>query len=179
MIAVSEWTRLHRSMLSGWRTDDSVLSPAFLLRAPFEPYQVQPISLALSLDGLLLGRFTYRWQYSNDAFVGLVLAPSVRGRRLSVPCMVAALTWLAWSGITTASASVAVANVASYKMLFASGFSPIPEPCYDWRSLPSDFDVSLLSSCLAGSYVLEPAPAMLYVRLAMSIDVYLSSAEVA
>lgn len=178
MIQVDEWSRSHRSDFERWPCEPNPLVSAFLLRADDEPYWWPPRSLAVLVGGQLVGRFSYRLN-DGRAFVGLVLSPSWRGRRLSCSAMRASLCWLAARGVALADASVAVANIASCKMLVGAGFV---FDCLEWRYLPGDYDVSLLRGLPESSYVLAGGPrglpGLLYGRLSARIDVHMY-AEVA
>jgi RimJ/RimL family protein N-acetyltransferase len=173
MIEVQSWSRLHRSQYERWQTDVTPLQSLFLLRARDEPFNYPVASLAVLFNRVLIGRFSHRMNPDGEAFIGLVLAPSYRGRGYAVPALRASLSWLAWSGVDVAAASVALANVASFRMLLASGFVPRPGCSEDWRDVPLGVDVGLLSGLLAGSWRLSPAPSLLYARLVCSLSVHM------
>lgn len=166
MIEVHEWTKQHRSALAAWPIEPSLFLPAFLLRSSSEPYEYTAQSYAVMLDVVLVGRFTFR-SVLNTAFVGLVINPAYRGLRLSVPAMRACLVRLGTLGLASAYCSVALANVPSYKMLIASGFSP---QVVDWRLLPDSFDTGLLVGFPTFAYRLGPFPAMAYVSMSVALD---------
>lgn len=163
MIEVAEWTRRYRSELYRWPSEPNfVLTAAFLLRSGNEPYDVNPSSFAVLLDGQMVGRFTYRAVDATSAYVGLAINPLYRGRGLAAQSINKSCDRLAVMGFRSVSCSVAQANVPSYRAFIRAGFSPA---VYEFRALPYDYDVSLLAGCEIGSYRLDPIPAMLYVSM--------------
>lgn len=170
MIEVQPWTRKHRSELEHWPSEPNLLLPAFLLRSQDEPYDVEPISFAVCYQGALIGRFTYRVNGHRIAFVGLVLSPAVRGRRLGRSAMAGSLVRLGQLGIASAYCSVAMANTPSYHMLLSSSFYM---SSLEWRLLPDSFNFSSLVGLDEKYYRLGDAPAMLYAVMFVSIDFYM------
>lgn len=174
MIIIEDWGKSHRSALAAWPNEPNLMLPWFLLRSATEPYQYEPSSFAIMLDEVLIGRFTYR-SMLNTAFIGIVLNPSYRGRRLSVPSLRACLLRLGMLGLSSAYCSVAVANIPSLSMLLGAGFS---SQVVDWRVLPDGFNVSSLLGFSNHSYRLLPVPAMAYISMSVALDA-LSYTEVA
>lgn len=167
MIDVVEWTRVHRSQLAAWPIDKDVLLPYFLLKAAWEPYEVTPTSLAIVSGSALVGRFSYRLLPNSSAFVGLVINPDFRGRKLGRYSLRAALLHLFSLGVTKAVASVAVANIASMIVFGSAGFET---NAYDIRPLPYDFDVFLLSKLPSTSYVATPSLSLIYASMSLSLS---------
>lgn len=170
-------TERFRRLMRAWPLGP-MYEAAFLLRAPSEPYQLPPVTLALvRVDGVvldLIGAFTYRKDSPFSAFVGLVLAPGARGRGLALPSMLAGLEYLRVSaGCRVAWGSVAAANRPALRMDLAAGFVVTPG-LDDWRMLPAGFDVSILvrfptETYSLGSEVLGIRPMMRYFRVVCSL----------
>jgi GNAT superfamily N-acetyltransferase len=174
MIELQDWTRYHRSQLERW-LEPSKLLPAFTLRADDEPWNETVTNYALLAAGSLLGRFSFRSAGSGVAFFGLVLAPAARGYGYSRLCLRAALCRLASNGFVTASASVAVANEPSVRMLNSAGLYPVRAS--EWRPLPAGFDVTLLLSLPGWTYRIGVPFEMLYRRMQVGLDWYMYAEE--
>lgn len=167
MIDIIDWGRKHRSMMEHWPIEQNACLPAFLLRSPSEPYQFMPNSFAVMLDDVLIGRFTYR-VVASAAYVGFVLSPAYRGRRLASLSIRACCLRLAVCGVSWAYCSIALANVSSERAFKSAGFA---QTILEWRLLPVDFDLALLAECPAYSYRLAAPAAMMYASMSVPLDV--------
>lgn len=176
MIEVAEWGRSDRSDFSRWPDEPNVNLNAFLLRSQDEPWYVNPSSLSVRYNSQLIGRFSYRLLANHSAFVGIVVNPHFRGRGFSVPAFRASLLWLVRAGVSSAFASVAVANTPSVNMLSAAGFTI---NSLEWRDLDGSPDLFDVAHWPSSSYTLRPL-SMLYARVSvvLSLDMYSATRSV-
>lgn len=158
-MTVVPWTRKHRSDFERWPSEPERLLPLYLLGAADEPSTNAACSFAVVVSGAAVGRFTVRYYDDSRVLVGLVLSPAVRGQHLSAAAFRAGLHCLALSGVCSAVASVALANVASFKMIQRCGFVV---DHLESRVIPSSVDLSLLDGLPSYSYSLAPVPAVVY-----------------
>jgi RimJ/RimL family protein N-acetyltransferase len=170
VVHLEPWTRRHRSLFERWPAETNLLLPALLLRGPGEPYDVEPITLAVMYNNALVGRFSIRVTDAG-AYVGYALNVSCRGVGLGIPTMRAGLGYCANTlSCRFAWGSVAAANRPALMADFACGFAIVGES--DWRLLPADFDISLLDRLKSGTYRLLPDPAVLYYRVECNLYQY-------
>lgn len=131
-IYVEPWARRHSRLLRNWGHDDHT-SSLLLLRAPDEPFHVEPSSLAILMGDDLVGRFTFRQFAPYSVFTGIVVNPYMRNLGLGVPSLRASLYYLEARGFAYAYASIAASNSASLSIHYEVGF--LLERS-DWRAVP-------------------------------------------